>query len=166
MLNDLQNHGDGSEVECASMRSLIVSLQSDIRDTREHCQFLQEKNSALQSGQPASPSWHAPELEDTLAQQLRQQMETLLQEKAKLASENIRLSRDNQSLQQLLEYRFTDEEEPLTVERSSVATSDHNETCRVAPAVSLNGELNGIDRTLQTVTLNPMRRSGSPGEVR
>ncbi|KAK3280299.1 hypothetical protein CYMTET_11851 [Cymbomonas tetramitiformis] len=125
MLDELQDEMKNSQVECKSLRSLIGSLQNDLREARDHCEYLQKKNSALKNVPPATPSTAgAPEAQETLEEQARKQMESLLSEKAKLAYENMRLSRENESLQELLEYRFMDVEEKFCSPPEMAALGD------------------------------------------
>lgn len=130
MLDELQDEMKNSQVECKTLRALIGSLQKDLREAREHCEYLQKKNSALRNAPPATSSTAgAPEAQKTLEEQARKQMESLLLEKAKLASENTRLCRENESLHELLDYRFMDVENFCSLpEMTALSDKEANKT--------------------------------------
>ncbi|CAA3002053.1 Hypothetical predicted protein [Olea europaea subsp. europaea] len=75
----------------------LKSIKSDLRFTQERCCLLEEENRKLRDGFGKGIQ---PEEDDLV----RLQLEALLAEKSRLANENANLKRENQCLNQLLEY--------------------------------------------------------------
>ncbi|CAN1315925.1 Disease resistance protein Pik-1 [Linum perenne] len=83
--------------KAAAMARELKSMKSDLCFVQERCALLEEENTRLRDG---FSSGIRPEEDDLM----RLQMETLLAEKSRLANENANLSRENQTLNQLVEY--------------------------------------------------------------
>ncbi|CAN1271065.1 hypothetical protein LINPERPRIM_LOCUS14096 [Linum perenne] len=83
--------------KAAAMARELKSMKSDLCFVQERCALLEEENTRLRDG---FSSGIQPEEDDLM----RLQMETLLAEKSRLANENANLSRENQTLNQLVEY--------------------------------------------------------------
>ncbi|CAN1131934.1 hypothetical protein LINPERHAP2_LOCUS6698 [Linum perenne] len=83
--------------KAAAMARELKSMKSDLCFVQERCALLEEENTRLRDG---FSSEIRPEEDDLM----RLQMETLLAEKSRLANENANLSRENQTLNQLVEY--------------------------------------------------------------
>ncbi|KAI9118894.1 hypothetical protein K1719_009569 [Acacia pycnantha] len=75
----------------------LKSIKSDLSFLQERCALLEEENSRLRDGFAKGTR---PEEDDLV----RLQLEALLAEKSRLASENANLMRENQCLHQLVEY--------------------------------------------------------------
>ncbi|XP_006652123.1 uncharacterized protein LOC102705152 [Oryza brachyantha] len=81
----------------ASLARELKNIKSELHFMQERCGLLEEENRRLREGYDNG----APPEEDDL---VRLQLEALLAEKSRLAQENANLSRENQSLIQLVEY--------------------------------------------------------------
>lgn len=92
-------------------------MQLDLQKTSSEAKTLAEENSMLRK--TAVEKEDLSSFSDHLATEhmLMRQMETLLEEKARLAQENDRLIRENTGLQELLEYTL----------RQSGSEYDHDE---------------------------------------
>uniref|UniRef100_A0A0D9W2U9 Uncharacterized protein n=1 Tax=Leersia perrieri TaxID=77586 RepID=A0A0D9W2U9_9ORYZ len=75
----------------------LKNIKSELHFMQERCGLLEEENKRLREGYDNG----VPPEEDDL---VRLQLEALLAEKSRLAQENANLSRENQSLIQLVEY--------------------------------------------------------------
>ncbi|CAA2977022.1 uncharacterized protein LOC111369874 [Olea europaea var. sylvestris] len=75
----------------------LKMIKSDLRFMQERCSLLEEENSKLRDGFGKGVQ---PEEDDLV----RLQLEALLAEKSRLASENANLKRENKCLNQLVEY--------------------------------------------------------------
>ncbi|KAL7151392.1 hypothetical protein ABFS83_04G027800 [Erythranthe nasuta] len=83
--------------KAATMAIELKSIRSDLGFMQDKCALLEEENRKLREGLANG----IPPEEDDL---VRLQLETLLAEKSRLANENANLTRENQSLLQLVEY--------------------------------------------------------------
>ncbi|KAK4281162.1 hypothetical protein QN277_012687 [Acacia crassicarpa] len=83
--------------KAASLARELKSIKSDLSFLQERCALLEEENSRLRDGFAKGTR---PEEDDLV----RLQLEALLAEKSRLASENANLIRENQCLHQLVEY--------------------------------------------------------------
>lgn len=83
--------------KAATLARELKSLKSDLCFMQERCGLLEEENRRLRDGFAKGVR---PEEDDLV----RLQLEALLGEKARLASENANLMRENQCLHQLVEY--------------------------------------------------------------
>ncbi|CAI0476804.1 unnamed protein product [Linum tenue] len=83
--------------KAGAMARELKSIKSDMYFVQERCALLEEENRRLRDG---FPSGIRPEEDDLM----RLQMEALLAEKSRLANENANLTRENQCLNQLVEY--------------------------------------------------------------
>lgn len=81
----------------ASMARELKSMRSDMAYMQERCGLLEEENRKLREGLAEGTR---PDDDDLV----RLQLEALLAEKSRLASENANLIRENQCLHQLVEY--------------------------------------------------------------
>lgn len=87
--------------KAASLARELKSVKPDLCFMREQCALLEEENRRLRDGFGKEP-------EDDL---VRLQLEALLAEKSRLATENANLTRENQCLRQLVEYhQFTSQD--------------------------------------------------------
>ncbi|KAL3849866.1 hypothetical protein ACJIZ3_011748 [Penstemon smallii] len=80
--------------KAANLARELKSIRSDLSFMQDRCALLEEENKNLRQGLPE------PEEDDLV----RLQLEALLAEKSRLANENANLTRENQCLNQLLEY--------------------------------------------------------------
>ncbi|KFK30885.1 hypothetical protein AALP_AA6G038500 [Arabis alpina] len=80
-----------------SLAKELKSIKSDLSFIQERCGLLEEENKRLRDGFVKGVR---PEDDDLV----RQQLEVLLMEKARLANENANLVRENQCLNQMVEY--------------------------------------------------------------
>ncbi|KAI3932403.1 hypothetical protein MKX01_009633 [Papaver californicum] len=78
----------------ATLAREVKSIRSDLSFLQERCDMLEEENMRLRNGSDK------PEEDDLV----RLQLEALLAEKSRLATENANLVRENQCLHQLVEY--------------------------------------------------------------
>ncbi|KAL6516072.1 hypothetical protein OROGR_019377 [Orobanche gracilis] len=83
--------------KAATMARELKSIRSDLGFMQERCSMLEDENRKLRDGLDKG----IPPDEDDL---VRLQLEALLAEKSRLASENANLKRENQCLNQLVEY--------------------------------------------------------------
>lgn len=83
--------------KAASLARELKSIKSDLCFMQERCGLLEEENRRLRDGFAKGVR---PEEDDLV----RLQLEALLAEKSRLANENANLVRENQCLQQLVEY--------------------------------------------------------------
>ncbi|KAL3644867.1 hypothetical protein CASFOL_010047 [Castilleja foliolosa] len=83
--------------KAASMARELKSIRSDLWFMQERCTLLEEENKMLCDGSANGIGSDEDDL-------VRLQLEVLLAEKSRLANENANLKRENQSLNQLLEY--------------------------------------------------------------
>ncbi|KAF8737562.1 hypothetical protein HU200_014109 [Digitaria exilis] len=81
----------------AALAKELKNIKSELHFMQERCSLLEEENKRLREGYD---SGIAPEEDDLV----RLQLEALLAEKSRLAQENANLTRENQSLTQLVEY--------------------------------------------------------------
>ncbi|KAL6653037.1 hypothetical protein ACP70R_011962 [Stipagrostis hirtigluma subsp. patula] len=81
----------------AALARELKNIKSELHFTQERCGLLEEENKRLREGYDNGV---APEEDDLV----RLQLEALLAEKSRLAQENANLTRENQSLMQLVEY--------------------------------------------------------------
>ncbi|KAF8729606.1 hypothetical protein HU200_017554 [Digitaria exilis] len=81
----------------AALAKELKNIKSELHFMQERCGLLEEENKRLREGYD---SGIAPEEDDLV----RLQLEALLAEKSRLAQENANLTRENQSLTQLVEY--------------------------------------------------------------
>ncbi|KAF0891175.1 hypothetical protein E2562_006534 [Oryza meyeriana var. granulata] len=81
----------------AALARELKNIKSELHFMQERCGLLEEENKRLREGYDNG----VPPEEDDL---VRLQLEALLAEKSRLAQENANLSRENQSLIQLVEY--------------------------------------------------------------
>ncbi|KAL6839694.1 hypothetical protein ACP4OV_030382 [Aristida adscensionis] len=82
----------------AALARELKNIKSELHFTQERCGLLEEENRRLRDGYD---NGGVPPEEDDL---VRLQLEALLEEKSRLAQENANLTRENQSLMQLVEY--------------------------------------------------------------
>ncbi|XP_047329153.1 uncharacterized protein LOC124932547 [Impatiens glandulifera] len=83
--------------KAASLAREIKSIRSDFNFMQERCTLLEEENKRLRDGFEKGIRAEEDDL-------MRLQMEALLAEKSRLASENANLKRENECLHQLAEY--------------------------------------------------------------
>ncbi|KAK6164676.1 hypothetical protein DH2020_001540 [Rehmannia glutinosa] len=83
--------------KAATMARELKSIRSDLGFMQERCALLEEENKKLRDGLSEGIR---PDEDDLV----RLQLETLLAEKSRLANENANLKRENQCLNQLVEY--------------------------------------------------------------
>ncbi|KAL3621608.1 hypothetical protein CASFOL_036520 [Castilleja foliolosa] len=83
--------------KAASMARELKSIRTDLGFMQERCTLLEEESKKLRDG---SANGIRPDEDDLV----RLQLEVLLAEKSRLANENANLKRENQSLNQLVEY--------------------------------------------------------------
>ncbi|OEL38376.1 hypothetical protein BAE44_0000607 [Dichanthelium oligosanthes] len=81
----------------AALARELKNIKSELHFMQERCGLLEEENKRLRDGYDNGA---APEEDDLV----RLQLEALLAEKSRLAQENASLTRENQSLMQLVEY--------------------------------------------------------------
>uniref|UniRef100_K3YU87 Uncharacterized protein n=1 Tax=Setaria italica TaxID=4555 RepID=K3YU87_SETIT len=81
----------------AALARELKNIKSELHFMQERCGLLEEENKRLREGNDSGVS---PEEDDLV----RLQLEALLAEKSRLAQENANLTRENQSLMQLVEY--------------------------------------------------------------
>ncbi|KAK3136402.1 hypothetical protein QOZ80_5BG0433560 [Eleusine coracana subsp. coracana] len=81
----------------AALARELKNIKSELHFMQERCGLLEEENKKLRDGYDNGA---APEEDDLV----RLQLEALLGEKSRLAQENANLTRENQSLMQLVEY--------------------------------------------------------------
>ncbi|GJN12158.1 hypothetical protein PR202_ga30413 [Eleusine coracana subsp. coracana] len=81
----------------AALARELKNIKSELHFMQERCGLLEEENKRLRDGYDNGA---APEEDDLV----RLQLEALLAEKSRLAQENANLTRENQSLMQLVEY--------------------------------------------------------------
>ncbi|TVU49194.1 hypothetical protein EJB05_00492 [Eragrostis curvula] len=81
----------------AALARELKNIKSELHFMQERCGLLEEENKRLREGYDNGV---APEEDDLV----RLQLEALLAEKSRLAQENANLTRENQSLMQLVEY--------------------------------------------------------------
>ncbi|XP_066346786.1 uncharacterized protein [Miscanthus floridulus] len=81
----------------AALARELKNIKSELHFMQERCGLLEEENKRLREG---CDNGVAPEEDDLV----RLQLEALLAEKSRLAQENANLTRENQSLMQLVEY--------------------------------------------------------------
>ncbi|RLM78536.1 uncharacterized protein C2845_PM12G25670 [Panicum miliaceum] len=81
----------------AALARELKNIKSELHFMQERCGLLEEENKRLREGYDNGA---APEEDDLV----RLQLEALLAEKSRLAQENANLTRENQSLMQLVEY--------------------------------------------------------------
>ncbi|RLN09264.1 uncharacterized protein C2845_PM11G27480 [Panicum miliaceum] len=81
----------------AALARELKNIKSELHFMQERCGLLEEENKRLREG---FDNGAAPEEDDLV----RLQLEALLAEKSRLAQENANLTRENQSLMQLVEY--------------------------------------------------------------
>ncbi|CAI9761426.1 unnamed protein product [Fraxinus pennsylvanica] len=96
-LNRAKNLAISMATKVAGLARELKSIKSDLRFTQERCCLLEEENMKLRDGFGKGIQ---PEEDDLV----RLQLEALLAEKSRLANENENLKRENQCLNQLLEY--------------------------------------------------------------
>jgi chromosome segregation ATPase len=80
---------DASNAECDALRDAMGELQTDLHRTQQNYASLRKQNLGLQKRAVAREV--CGEAGDPLAEQVRQQLETLVKEKARLAQENAAL---------------------------------------------------------------------------
>ena len=78
-----------SAAECDALRDAMGELQKDLHDTKQNYAALRKQNLGLQKRAVAREV--CGEAGDPLAEQVRQQLETLVKEKARLMQENAAL---------------------------------------------------------------------------
>lgn len=83
--------------KAASVSRELKSIKADLCFMQERCSLLEEENKKLRDG---FDKGMRPEEDDLV----RLQLEALLAEKSRLATENANLARENQCLQQLVQY--------------------------------------------------------------
>ncbi|BDA40493.1 hypothetical protein COCOBI_01-1460 [Coccomyxa sp. Obi] len=104
--------------EYLQLREQLNKVQAELTYTSNKCSALSQENELLR-GQPRMPPCPVEEA-DPLSEQVAAQLQALLEEKAKLASDNARLAFENSSLQELLEYTVSAvEEDPCFEDGSS-----------------------------------------------
>ncbi|KAJ1701866.1 hypothetical protein LUZ63_001645 [Rhynchospora breviuscula] len=84
--------------KAASLSKELKSIKSELNFMQERCNLLEEENRRLREEDYERGASHDDE------DLLRLQLEALLAEKSRLAQENANLTRENQSLHQLVEY--------------------------------------------------------------
>ncbi|XP_072986642.1 uncharacterized protein [Typha latifolia] len=95
-LKKAKNLAVSMAAKASSLARELKSIRSELHFVQERCTMLEEENSRLREGFDKGVSE-----EDDL---VRLQLEALLNEKSRLAQENANLTRENQSLHQLVEY--------------------------------------------------------------
>ncbi|KAL5561673.1 hypothetical protein UlMin_031420 [Ulmus minor] len=96
-LKKAKNLAVSMATKAASLARELKSLKSDLCFMQERCSLLEEENRRLRDG---FAKGIRPEEDDLV----RLQLEALLAEKSRLANENTSLKRENQCLNQLVEY--------------------------------------------------------------
>ncbi|MCL7027154.1 hypothetical protein MKW94_005978 [Papaver nudicaule] len=96
-LKKAKNLAVSMAASAASLARELKSIRSDLSFMQERCALLEEENMRLRNG---SDKGLTPEEDDMV----RLQLEALLAEKSRLATENANLVRENQCLHQLVEY--------------------------------------------------------------
>ncbi|KAI3950671.1 hypothetical protein MKW92_053711 [Papaver armeniacum] len=93
-LKKAKNLAISMAANAATLARELKSIRSDLSFMQERCDMLEEENMRLRNGSDK------PEEDDLV----RLQLEALLAEKSRLATENANLIRENQCLHQLVEY--------------------------------------------------------------
>ncbi|PIA30769.1 hypothetical protein AQUCO_05400105v1 [Aquilegia coerulea] len=93
--------------KAASLARELKSIKSDLCFMQERCSLLEEENRRLREG---CQKGMRPEEDDLV----RLQLEALLAEKSRLATENANLTRENECLHQLVEYHQLTSQEDLS----------------------------------------------------
>ncbi|XP_026429751.1 uncharacterized protein LOC113326193, partial [Papaver somniferum] len=93
-LKKAKNLAISMAANAASLAREVKLIRSDLSFMQERCDMLEEENMRLRNGSDK------PEEDDLV----RLQLEALLAEKSRLATENANLIRENQCLHQLVEY--------------------------------------------------------------
>ncbi|KAI3944008.1 hypothetical protein MKW98_015160 [Papaver atlanticum] len=93
-LKKAKNLAISMAANAATLAREVKSIRSDLSFMQERCDMLEEENMRLRNGSDR------PEEDDLV----RLQLEALLAEKSRLATENANLIRENQCLHQLVEY--------------------------------------------------------------
>ncbi|KAI3959678.1 hypothetical protein MKW92_010240 [Papaver armeniacum] len=93
-LKKAKNLAISMAANAATLAREVKSIRSDLSFMQERCDMLEEENMRLRNGSDK------PEEDDLV----RLQLEALLAEKSRLATENANLIRENQCLHQLVEY--------------------------------------------------------------
>ncbi|KAL5995945.1 hypothetical protein ACLOJK_026018 [Asimina triloba] len=96
-MNKARNLAISMAAKAASLARELKSIKSDMCFMQERCALLEEENRRLRDG---FAKGERPDEDDLV----RLQLEALLAEKSRLASENANLTRENQCLHQLVEY--------------------------------------------------------------
>ncbi|KAL2485866.1 hypothetical protein Adt_30622 [Abeliophyllum distichum] len=96
-LKKAKNLAISMATKAAGLARELRSVKSDVRFMQERCNLLEEENRKLRHGFGEDIQ---PEEDDLV----RLQLEALLAEKSRLANENANLKRENQCLNQLVEY--------------------------------------------------------------
>ncbi|XP_026429752.1 tropomyosin-like [Papaver somniferum] len=93
-LKKAKNLAISMAASAATLAREVKSIRSDLSFMQERCDMLEEENMRLRNGSDK------PEEDDLV----RLQLEALLSEKSRLATENANLIRENQCLHQLVEF--------------------------------------------------------------
>ncbi|CAO2828055.1 unnamed protein product [Amaranthus hypochondriacus] len=111
-LKKIKNLAVALATKSASLARELKSVKSDMGFLQERCALLEEENLRLRDG---FGKGDRPDDDDLV----RLQLEALLAEKARLATENANLTRDNQCLRQLVEYhQFASEDLSASYEQA------------------------------------------------
>ncbi|XP_052211149.1 uncharacterized protein LOC127813989 [Diospyros lotus] len=103
-LKKAKNVAISMATKAASLARELKAFKSDLSFMQDRCALLEEENRRLRHG---FSSGIQPEEDDLV----RLQLEALLAEKSRLATENANLTRENQCLRQLVEYHQITSEE-------------------------------------------------------
>ncbi|KAL2934291.1 hypothetical protein RDABS01_017410 [Bienertia sinuspersici] len=96
-LNKVKNLAVAMAAKSASLAKELKTVKSDMSYLQERCALLEEENQRLRDGIGKGVR---PDDDDLV----RLQLEALLAEKSRLATDNANLTRENQCLRQLVEY--------------------------------------------------------------